>query len=76
MLNIVKYWKGQHIICVTPKQVNFNLHIVPISVKMHPNLMFSPLILKHVDPGGGAFEEREVPAPSADRAEGVPEVGP
>lgn len=25
MLNIVKYWKGQHIICVTPKQVEEHL---------------------------------------------------
>ena len=25
MLSIVKYWKGQHIICVTPKQVEEHL---------------------------------------------------
>ena len=35
-LNIVKYWKGQHVICITPKAVEEHLSECPVS-SAHPD---------------------------------------
>lgn len=42
-LNLIKYWKGQHVICVTPKMVEEHLrseHLKP------PRLLVDPACLR------------------------------
>ena len=41
-LNLVKYWKGQHVICVTPKLIEGHLRLA----KIMRNTSLDALILK------------------------------
>lgn len=46
-MKMVKYWKGQHIICVTPKTVNDHLQLPQFK---RPKLMVDPLYLRWTPP--------------------------
>jgi len=39
-LNLIKYWKGQHVICVTPKLIEEHLKVRNKKKIGFPNLVF------------------------------------
>lgn len=45
-INLVKYWKGQHVICVTPKVVEEYINSAQFK---RPRLTVDPSLLRYAD---------------------------
>ena len=46
-LNMVRYWRGQHVVCITPKQIE---QLMQSSLYKRPSLLIDPRCLRWTPP--------------------------